>query len=301
MEDFNTLLKERGEIVANYILNSRHLVNFCPDYIAEGAVEYVKRGGKRLRPFLVTLACELAGGDFSRSIPAAAAIEMSHVWTLVHDDIIDNDDLRRGDASMHVWYAQRNVDLVPDEETRGEYGKAMSLLVGDLQQAWAIAMLNDLKDVEDKVVREVINEFVSKWSPAVTEGQALDMEYAQRKFGTVTSKEILHMLSQKTASTYRLAGKIGVMIGLNGQSSNESLVDSIEEVCMNAGLAFQLRDDVLGMMGDEATLGKPIGSDLREGKKTVIIVRGYELGDVEQKKIILKAVGNKVISEEDIS
>lgn len=98
MEDFKILLKERGEIAADYIFNSRHLANFCPDYIAEGAVEYVKRGGKRLRPFLVTL---------------------------VHDDIIDNDDMRRGDASMHVWYAKRNVDLVPDEETRGEYGKAM--------------------------------------------------------------------------------------------------------------------------------------------------------------------------------
>ena len=301
MIDLQAELKEKSEIVKDYILNSPFRLQLAPDYIADGARLYTDRGGKMLRPAILMLACEAAGGDAKLALPAAAAIEMSHTWTLVHDDLIDNDDLRRGGPSVHAYYRELNQESIKDSAELEQYARSMAMLVGDIQQAWAISMINELSDrIDNAVFRYIIREMTNYWVPKVMSGEALDLEYSKLTFDQVTEEMILDMLAKKTASTFGFAGQAGAMIGINKLDKEHPTVKAIQQVCLDAGLAFQLRDDILGIIGDEKELGKPIGSDIREGKKTVIIAHAYSRATSEQKQVLLKVLGNESATEAEV-
>jgi geranylgeranyl diphosphate synthase type I len=302
MIDLKTELDEKARLVADYILNSPFKSQLAPKYIADGAVLYTQRGGKMLRPAILMLACEAAGGDSRLALPAAAAIEMSHTWTLVHDDLIDNDDLRRGGPSVHAYYRELNRPKIKDSAELEQYARSMAMLVGDLQQAWAMSMINELSDkVDIEVFRYIIREMTNYWVPKVMAGEALDVEYSKLSFDEVTEEMILGMLAQKTASTFGFAGQAGAMIGINKLDKEHPTVKTIQQICLDAGLAFQLRDDILGIVGDEKELGKPVGSDIREGKKTVIIAHAYRSANPEQKQKLLSVLGNEKAGEAEVA
>jgi len=301
MIDLQTELQEKARLVADYILNSPFRAQLSPAYIADGAGLYTARGGKMLRPAILMLACEAAGGDPKLALPAAAAIEMSHTWTLVHDDLIDNDDLRRGGPSVHAYYRELNKGKLKDPAELEQYARSMAMLVGDLQQAWAMSMINELSDrVDIEVFRYIVREMTNYWVPKVMAGEALDVEYSKLSFDEVTEEMILDMLAQKTASTFGFAGQAGAMIGINKLDKEHPTVQTIQQICLDAGLAFQLRDDVLGVVGDEKELGKPVGSDIREGKKTAIIAHAYRTATADQKKVLLSVLGNEDATEAEV-
>ena len=229
-----------------------------PKGLYDASIYLIKAGGKRLRPTFVCLATELFGGDIGRAIPAAAAIEILHNFTLIHDDVMDRDEFRRGVPTVHkVW------------------GEPMAILAGDLLFAKSYEALLKLKDrgVPPNIVTKCVNELT--WGAiTVAEGQALDMSFESK--WDVTLDEYLTMIYKKTAALFMVSVSLGSLVA----GASERDVALMKEYAKNVGIAFQIRDDILGLVGDEETLGKPVLSDLREGKKTVLVIYALsKLGD----------------------
>lgn len=302
MKDFLIEIKKRTNKVEDYINNNDFCNNIAPDYLKEGVMLYPSNTGKMLRPAIIMLACEVMGGDSELAVPAAAAMEISHIWTLVHDDIIDNDDLRRGELSVHAYYKDKFKHQINDEKKLEEFSRNIAILVGDLQQAWATNIFNDLnKTLDIKLFNFLLNELTAGWIVKVIEGETLDVEYALKNFDDIEDDVILNINLKKTASTFAFAGKMGALIGLNKLDLNNDLVVAIEDICLNAGIAFQLKDDVLGIMGNEKQLGKPIGSDIKEGKRTLIMSHAYGKADKLQKELLKNILSSSRVTDEEIN
>ncbi|MBU1092122.1 polyprenyl synthetase family protein [Patescibacteria group bacterium] len=290
-KSFSEALKNNGQIVTDYLLDYLSTAKITPDYLREGVNFYVRKGGKRLRPALLFWACELAGGDALAALPAAAAVELMHTGTLVHDDIIDRDNMRRGGLSMHAHFqgyfkSQITLNLLD------HLANSIAMLVGDIQYSLAIAMMNDLPtSVDRRLVQWLIHNLTVGWVPEVMSGETLDVQYAWQSLAEVNEAMILDMLDKKTASTFALAGKTGALIGLNKLDLEHPIVIQLEKLCRDAGLAFQLQDDILGIVGDQAELGKPVGSDIREGKKTILVAYVYSKANAKQRKILENILG----------
>ncbi|HCR41753.1 TPA: hypothetical protein DIV45_00025 [Patescibacteria group bacterium] len=290
-EAFTAALRHNGQLVTDYLLDYFKKTDITPDYLREGVNFYVRKGGKRLRPAVVFWACELAGGDAATALPAAAAIELMHTGTLVHDDIIDRDYMRRGGPSMHAHFQDHFKTQIALNLLQ-HFSNSIAMLVGDIQYSLAIAMMNDLPlSVDRQVVQWLIHNLSAHWVPEVMSGETLDVQYAWQSLAEVDEAMILAMLNKKTASTFALAGKTGALIGLNKLDLEHPMVTQLEELCRNAGLAFQLQDDILGIIGDQDELGKPVGSDIREGKKTILVTHAYNKATPTQRQILENILG----------
>lgn len=297
--DFLTELREKGQMTTDYILNYPAVAKVAPDYLREGVLFYVRKGGKRLRPALTLWACELVGGKAEQALPAAAAIEMSHTWTLVHDDIIDNDDQRRGGPSMHAYFRDHLRSQVPPESLES-LARGLAMLVGDVQQSLAISMINQLK-TDSQIIQWLIDDLSINWVPEVLRGETTDIEYTWKNWSAVNEPMVLDMLAAKTASTFIWSARTGALVGLGKLELDHPWVKALEAICWNAGLAFQLQDDILGIVGKAEELGKPIGSDIREGKKTVIAVYAYQQASAEQRQQLQAVLGNPQASTAEIA
>lgn len=299
-KSFSEALKTNGQIVTDYLIEYLSKVEITPDYLYEGVNFYVRKGGKRLRPALAFWACELAGGDLATALPAAAAIELMHTGTLVHDDIIDRDNMRRGGLSMHAHFQGYFKDQIK-LKLLDHFANSIAMLVGDIQYSLAISMMNDLPvSVDRKVVQWLIHNLTAHWVPEVMSGETLDVQYAWQPLSKVSETMILDMLNKKTASTFALAGKTGALIGLNRLDLDHPLVVQLEKLCRDAGLAFQLQDDILGVVGDQTELGKPVGSDIREGKKTILVAYVYNKANAEQREILENILGKSDATASEI-
>lgn len=224
--------------------------------------------GKRIRPLLVLLSSLAVGGKFSNAYNAAAAVEMLHNFTLVHDDIMDNATMRRNKITLHIKY---NLNT--------------ALLVGDSLLAVAYEYL--LKDCNGNS-RFILSAF-TKGLVEVCEGQKLDMEF--ETMNNVSITQYLLMIKKKTAAMAEMCCKIGAALG--GGSTKE--IKALGDYGLNLGLAFQIQDDLLDITAEEAEFGKRIGGDLIEGKKTFLFIRALEESTGEDRKKLLNVVKNKGI------
>jgi len=249
-----------------------------PEELYEAARHIVSAGGKRLRPFIVIESCRLVGGDPERAVPMAAAVELVHNFTLVHDDIMDQDDKRRGVPTVHV-----------------QYGIPMAINAGDMlfAKAYQAALESQPKVLSSKKTLQAL-ETLTKAILRICEGQAMDMDFVKRE--TVGEDEYIEMIGLKTAVLLEASAIVGATVG--GGSNRE--IHRLGRAMMAAGLAFQLVDDVLGLTADEAVLGKPVGSDIREGKKTLIVAHGLGHMGKRQKDILLRGLGNKAAETGEI-
>jgi len=298
--EFVAELQRLGQLVTDYIVNFPAVRKVAPDYLKEGVLFYVKKGGKRLRPAILIWAAEAVGGQAELVLPAAAAIELSHTWTLVHDDIIDHDDVRRGGPSMHAYYRETWRSRINPDNLK-DWSQNLAMLVGDIQQALATSMLNALPvEIDRDLVRWLINDLATNWVTEVLNGEMLDVEYATRSLDQLTETDILSMLDKKTASTLSWCGQTGALLGLNKLEPDHHLVKLMAELCRQAGLAFQLQDDILGIIGDEKELGKPVGSDIREGKRTVLVAYAYHHADAAGKLILQNILGKNGATPNEI-
>lgn len=242
-----------------------------PAYLAAAVRDYPTRGGKRLRPALLLWSCGLLGGKVEAAGYAAAAIEVTHNWTLVHDDIIDRDELRRGEITTHCQLAQLAADefgLAPEEAERA--GRDRAILCGDLQQAWANALLlkSAAAGAEPARVLDLAVRLQHHAVRAVVSGEALDMEFALRDLEVIDPAEVLAMYELKTGALLRFAAEAGGVLA--GGTAAE--IARLGDFALRCGVAFQLRDDCLGIFGETAELGKNVGGDLRERKPTVLLL-----------------------------
>jgi len=212
-------------------------------------------GGKRMRPALLLMACDLFGGDVDDAIPPALAIEVFHNFTLMHDDIMDNAPLRRGRITVHERWNQN-----------------VGILSGDVMliQGYKLMM-----QVKEHLLRPILDIF-NNTAVGVCEGQQLDMEFEDRD--NVNIEEYLNMIRLKTAVVLGGALKIGALIG-GAELKDANLLSSFGEYL---GIAFQLQDDILDVYGDPEKFGKQVGGDIISNKKTYLLIKALELADNQQ-------------------
>lgn len=196
-------------------------------------------GGKRLRPLLVLEFCRLCGGDVSKAMPFAAAVEMIHTYSLIHDDLpcMDNDDFRRGNPTNHKVY-----------------GEAVAVLAGDALLTAAFSFLSKAELSDSQRIRAVAILAECAGELGMVGGQILDIESESRK---CTVQEVLDIQSRKTGALIRSACLLGV-VAANG---TDAQMKAAAEFASNMGLAFQIRDDMLDVIGNANELGKSVGTD----------------------------------------
>jgi geranylgeranyl diphosphate synthase type I len=276
-----------------------------PLYLADAVRAYPSRGGKRLRPALLLWSCGLVGGDPKMARHAALAVELFHNWTLVHDDIIDQDELRRGHPACHALLRE-SFPAAPTlhkdfAERRDKFGCDMALLAGDIQNGWAVDTL--ARATEDGVSPEVTLALVRRmagWlTPALISGEALDVAFPHME--GVTPVEIENMLALKTGALLQFAAETGAMIGLETADHDRIEVRELGLFARCGGIAFQLVDDWLNVFGDEKLTGKPVGSDLREGKKTLLLSMTLEMAPRQASSELLELEGKENLSAEEIA
>jgi geranylgeranyl diphosphate synthase type I len=250
-----------------------------PKMLYQAARHIIDAGGKRLRPYLVLKSCKLVGGNEEDAIPTASALELLHTFTLIHDDIIDEDEKRRGLPTVHA-----------------QWGVPTAIVTGDLLFAKVyetITKFTDSKRVPPKRILQVLKD-ISEATVAICEGQTLDMMFERKE--AVSEDEYFKMIQAKTAALFETSARCGGILG----GAKKSQVESLGRYGHYAGVAFQLIDDVLGLTADEKALGKPVGSDIREGKRTLIIVHALKHASENQRKKILETLGNRSASAQRI-
>ncbi len=275
-----------------------------PAYLKESVKDYPSRGGKRLRPAILLWSCGLLGGKPETAKFAAAAVEIYHNWTLVHDDIIDNDNMRRGKPSTHFTVAkiaEKKFQRKRDEALT--YGKNFAILAGDIQQGWAANTL--LKSVNAGVSPELtihlsrrLHELVNR---DLISGEALDIEMPFLKMEKLNPAMIENMLNMKTGALLRYCAETGALIGLkSAKFANDRRVVKIGEFASLAGIAFQLKDDWLGVFGNEEKLGKPVGSDLSERKPTLLLYHTWKKLSLQERGKLVNLLGQESYSAREL-
>ena len=298
-QEFMKYLENTSKKVSNYILNSDVIEFLKPEHIRESVLTYLQRPSKRLRPAILLLSCGSVGGKEENAISAAAGVELFHTWTLVHDDVIDNDDLRRGQATVHRLMEKRalkDMQLSPNKAI--EYGRDIAILAGDVQHGWSTTFFIDsaLKyGVEPRVVLAIIRHLQTYVLNMLLYGEVLDVQFSLQKkdITDISEVDIIHMLWLKTGVLYEFSSIAGAMIGKNTDNMNALEIQALRKFTGNCGIAFQLQDDILGLVGDEGLLGKPVGSDIREGKKTTILLHALSNASESQTKRLFSIVGNE--------
>ena len=299
-------IEERVGWVRDYVLQPEYLDRFAPEDMREAVTCYFESGGKRLRPAVLLFCVGAVGGDERRALSAAAAVEIFHTWTLVHDDIIDRDETRRGAPTVHerFYHKPSTATLYDghDEEAR-HYGVSVAVLAGDVQHGWGISLMTELTTkfgLDPLVTLKIMNTLDTRVLCTLVDGEMLDIQYSQMPMNQLTVQEIETMLWKKTGALFEFCGTSGAAIGMNTPDFEHPLAVKLAEFCSACGSAFQLQDDILGIIGDEQVLGKPVGSDIRSGKRTVIAQHAYMHATEAERNRILQTLGNLNASASDV-
>lgn len=285
------------------LLDPRYQARFRPEHIRRAVYAYIERPAKRLRPALLLLCCGAVGGDEQQALPAAAAVELFHTWTLVHDDIIDNDALRRGLPTVHVeaaGWAAKEFGSAPD--AAAAYGRDVAILAGDVQQAWATAMLLECAErgVPERIVLGLVGRLQTVLNHRLIEGEMLDVQFSYRPIESCREADVLEMIRLKTGVLLEYCAVAGAAIGCQRLPGEAPVVAALGEFAHLCGIAFQLQDDILGVTGEQAKLGKPLGSDIREGKATTIILHALRTATAPQAAAIRQALGRAEASAAEV-
>ena len=274
MVDVIEILKKYSKSIDEEI--NKSLVTIDPKGLRQSSEHLIKAGGKKLRPSLVVLSCEAVSGNPKNALKTAAAMELIHTFSLIHDDIMDKDELRRGEPSVHILW-----------------GEPMAILAGDTIFSKAFEAILDTKidDVSSSRVIEALKTVVDSCIK-ICEGQACDMGF-EEKFD-VKEKEYLNMIYKKTAALIAAATKSGAILG----GGDQEQIEALSEYGRLIGMAFQIQDDYLDVVSDAEKIGKPAGSDIVEGKMTLMVVHTIENASPEDKETLISIL--KSGSEDEV-
>ena len=235
--------------------------------------------GKALRPTLCLFACEAAGGHAGEAMPAAVALEFIHNFSLIHDDIQDRDRTRHGRETLWaVW------------------GVPSALSAGNILRVIANMSLANLVEhgVEpDRALQ--VTELLTEAYLEMIEGQYLDISYEGRS--DISIRDYMGMISRKTGALIRCSVNMGAMIGTRDLAT----IDAFRRCGRSLGYAFQVRDDFLGVWGDEGTTGKPVGADIRRKKNSLPVVYAMSQADGQDRRVLLEAYGKDSLDDDDVS
>ena len=229
--------------------------------------------GKRIRPILLTFSAESLGGSIRECFDAALAIEILHDFTLVHDDIMDNDQIRRGNKTVHA-----------------KWDKNVALLCGDGLISIAYSSLLKSPEKYIKRIASIFSEGILK----ICEGQSLDKDF--EGIADVSVNEYLIMIEKKTGVLMSMSSEIGAILG----GGTEKEIKALRLYGMNIGVAFQIQDDLLDIISNQKTLGKKPGSDIAQGKKTYPIIILKSRVNNKEKNAVMKIMRKEKIDRNDI-
>jgi len=260
----------------------------------ELVLEYNLRGGKRIRPILVIMGYKACGGKNEKAIiHAAIAVELMESFLLIHDDIMDQDELRRGYLTMHKIYENKyNRCYLGDDAKR--YGESMAMIAGDI-----LAILGSEAIIKSNFPIKRKFKAVDRFNSAVINtcfGQALDIISGCEK--STTEEQIKRVYELKTA-IYTFEAPLQIGAHLAGATKKQLQV--LSEYAIPLGKAFQFQDDILGLFGTKKKIGKPVGSDIREGKKTLLILKALEKASKKEKDFINSILGSPKVTIADIN
>lgn len=300
-EYLNNYKKELEPLLKEYFKEKKE--NFKKvDYLAEEAVKIIEKftlsGGKRIRPAMVYYGFLLGGGEVNEEnkrkiLEASMAIELIHSFLLIHDDIIDRDAKRHGMETIHEYYKKIAEKFFPKID-KNHFGNSMAIIVGDLAASMANEILFKSKFTPEVILKAL--QHLQKIVYTTIPGEMLDVVMEAK--GSSTEKEILRMHEGKTAF-YTFEGPLHLGAILAGNNS-EKLLKDISQYSNAVGKAFQIRDDILGVFGDEEKIGKPVGSDIIENKQTLLVIKVLESGNSKQKLKLKELLGKKNLSLEEL-
>ena len=249
-----------------------------PKEVYSFLVPYIKRGGKRIRPLLFFISCNQFGGLGSSYIKHASLIELFHNFTLIHDDIEDNSELRRGKPALHK-----------------EVGLPIALNSGDALYTvlWQeILLLQHAGKSSEKISHMYISAFRK-----VVEGQGIELNWHAKNIFAISESEYIDMIAGKTSALLSLSCELGGYLG--GASAAEQEI--LKNIGYYIGLAFQIQDDILNVTGTVEKYKKEIGGDISEGKRTLMIVYALTHGSEKEQKIILRVLSSHSKNQDDIA
>ena len=257
------ILKKYSKDIDVEIKNSLGTVD--PEELQKSTQHLIKAGGKKIRPSLVVLSSEAVGGTAEVAIKTAAAVELIHTFSLIHDDIMDKDEMRRGEPSVHVLWGESMAILAGDTLFSKAFETVLETPVNSISYE---RVLNALKTVVDSCIK-------------ICEGQASDMCF-EGNF-EVNEDEYMNMIYKKTGALIAAATRSGAILG----GGNPEEVEILTEYGRLIGLAFQIQDDYLDVISEEENLGKPVGSDIVEGKMTLMVVHALSNASDKDKEELI--------------
>ena len=259
-----------GELINSYIPHGTH--GDMDRYLYDPLYHYSENAGKRHRPLICFAACLAVGGDPDRAATAAAAIEHFHSAALIHDDIADEAELRRGEPCLHLTE-----------------GLGLAINMGDL----ALSMVNGpvVNDplLEDAVKVRVIKELIAMTCRTV-EGQALDLGWARDGRYDITPEDYLTMAIHKTA---HYSGAVPLAVGAIVGGADDEIVEALRSYGLDTGLAFQIQDDLLNLVGTDEAKKKDFRSDITEGKRTLVVVHALQNAEPAARERLVEILSSK--------
>lgn len=255
------------------------------DFIADMTL----RGGKRVRAAILYYSYMAHGGKDKKAImKVAVAMELMQTYLLIHDDIMDNDNLRRGGITVHKAYQSVGEERYPESNAR-HFGVSAGLLAGDLAGTMANEIMMQ-SGFDFTYLSKALNIFNTMYIKEYY-GQLLDILSEMRN--DVTKDEVILTHQLKTVPyTFDAPLKMGAVLA----GADERELKKLDQYAIPLGTAFQIQDDILGLFGTQEKLGKPVASDLREGKRTLLILDAIEKGDKDQKGVIAMCLGNRRVN-----
>jgi len=268
-------IKKNAKFVNKFL---RKELNGDPKQLYDAASHLIIHGGKRLRPYLVLKSCQMLGGKQSDAISAASAIEMIHNFTLVHDDIMDNDEMRHGVTTTH-----KKFDI------------PLAILAGDVLYSKAYNTISSKSKLSSNYTTQLVSK-LSKACIEICEGQVNDIKFAENK-RIPTEKEYIKMIEKKTAVLFEVSCAMGAICAKRKQKD----VKNLSAFGKNLGIAFQITDDLIGIIGDSKITKKPVGNDIREGKKSLPIILAIKKARGQNRTKIMRVFGNSRASKQQIN
>ena len=240
--------------------------------------DFLDRGGKRFRPVMCKLACEAVGGDGAKSVPAGAAIEFFHNFSLIHDDIEDDSEMRRGKPTLHR-----------------KYGVPLAINAGDglFMVVWEEALRLDYPPEKIIAAQKMLNRAFRH----VLEGQAVELNWYREKRFDISERDFFRMVEGKTGSLISAACEVGAFLG----GGTEEQIKALREFGMAVGVAFQIQDDVLNLTGQEEKYGKEIGGDITEGKRSLITIHALSVASPADRKRLVDILSSNTRDPAEIS
>jgi len=248
-----------------------------PKQLYDAASHLIIHGGKRLRPYLVLKSCQVLGGRQSDAIAAASSVEMIHNFTLVHDDIMDNDEMRHGVPTTH-----------------NKFDMPLAILAGDVLYSKAYHTISSKSKLSSNYTTHLVTK-LSKACIEICEGQVDDVKLAENK-RIPTEREYIKMIEKKTAVLFEVSCAMGAICAKKKPRD----VKNLSSFGRNLGIAFQITDDLIGIMGDSKLTKKPVGNDIREGKKSLPILLAIRKARGKDKQKILKVFGKSNATKKEI-